>query len=324
MPILPSSPAGRPSPAIGRLDVLLERAKQAAQAGRRDDAMRLYEKILTIDAMNAEVRNALGMAYGEAGDLGRAIEQFDNSLRIDPNQPVTWQNRGLALSRAGHMLEAIACFDRVIALRPDLVAGYVLRANSLFFLGRFEDAVAAYDQLLPLLPNDAAIATNRGAALQWCRRLDDAFAEYDRAISLDPNHALAQGNKGILLMTLGDLTRGLPLYAWRWKIFPPDHARPMAQKPWLGETAIAGKTLFVYPEQGLGDVIQASRYIKIAAEAGARVILETRKPLFELMKTLDGVAELLPEGAPTPEYQCAVPDHEPAFGVSHDVGNDSG
>jgi tetratricopeptide (TPR) repeat protein len=318
MPKLPASPNEMPSPGIGRADVLLKRAKHASLSGHRREAIQLFQRAVAIDPTNPEVRNLLGIAYGEDGDLANAIEQFDNSLRIDPDQAATWQNRGIALSRVGHMTEAIACFDRMITLRPDQEAGYVLRADTLFFMGRFQDAVAAYDQVVPFLPGDAPIATNRGAALQWSGRFEEALAEYDRATALDPNYALAWGNKGILMMTLGDLPNGLPLYEWRWRIFPPGHKREMGRPPWLGDTEIAGKTLFVYWEQGLGDTLHACRYASLAAKAGARVILEVQKPLFDVMRTLDGVSELLSEGDKTPEHDlhCPVMSLPLAFGTT--------
>ena len=318
MPKLPSRGIAPPSIASGRPGVLLERARIAGQEGRPEEAIQLYRRILAIEPTNTDVINSLAIAYAETGDLSNAIEQFDNSARIDPDQPAAWQNRGLALSRVGHMLEAIACFERMIALRPDHEAGYVLRADTLYLMGRFQDALAAYNQVVPLLPNAAAIAANRGAALQWCGRFDEAIAEYDRAIALDPNQAMAWANKGILMMLLGDLPGGLPLFEWRWRIFPPEHKRKMTRPPWLGETSIAGKTLFIYWEQGLGDVLHCCRYVTMAAKVGARVVLEVPKPLVELMASLEGVATLIGEGDPPPEYDlhCPMMSLPLAFGTT--------
>jgi tetratricopeptide (TPR) repeat protein len=318
MPKQPSSLIAAPSIAVGRPEILLERAKQASLAGRGDEAIQLFRRILAIDPTNAEVINLLAIAYGDSGDLPRAIEQFDNALRIDPDQPAAWQNRGLALSRVGHMLEAISCFDRIIALRPDSEVGYILRADTLYLMGRFQDALAAYDQVMPLVPNVAAIAANRGATLQWCGRFDEALAEYDRAIALDANHAMAWANKGILMMLLGDLPGGLPLFEWRWRVFPPEHKRAMTTPLWLGETSIAGKTLFIYWEQGYGDTLHCCRYATMAANAGARVILEVQESLTELMRTLDGVAVLINQGDPTPDHDlhCPIMSLPLAFGTT--------
>ncbi len=316
MPKFPSFPATAPE--VGRPDILLERASKAQREGRPDEAIPLFRRALAIDPTNIIALNSLAIACGEAGDLQNAIEQFDNSLRIDPDQPATWQNRGIALSRAGRINDAIACFDRIIALRPDYGPGYVLRADALYFMGRFEDALAAYDKVLPLMPNDAPVAANRGAALQGCGRFSEALQEYDRAISLNPDYAMARANKGILLMLLGDFPNGFRLFEWRWRVFPPSFKRPMTQPPWLGETDIAGKTLFIYGEQGYGDMLQCCRYAGVAAKAGARVVFETERPLFALMETLDGVAELIPEGAPTPEYDvhCPIMSLPLAFGTT--------
>ena len=42
---------------------------------------------------------------------------------------------------------------------------------------------------------------------------------------------------------------------------------------WLDETSLAGKTIILHAEQGLGDTIQACRFAILAEQAGARTIL---------------------------------------------------
>jgi Flp pilus assembly protein TadD len=307
MPRLPSPGVSSPTAGVGRTDILLKRAHQASEAGRLEEAVQHCRRIIAIDPTDAAVRNLLGMALGKLGEISAAIEQFDNSLRLDPDQAVVWHNRGIALSRIGHVPEAIACFDRMIALRPDELSGYVMRAAALYFIGRFEDAVAAYEKLILIEPNDLLLVTSLGVSLEWCGRFDEAAAIFDRAIAVDANCATAWASKAFMLMLLGDLRRGLPMFEWRWGMMPANHKRPMPEPPWLGDTDIAGRTLFLYWEQGLGDTIQFCRYASIAARAGARVILEVQRPLVELLATLDGVDELRVAGDPTPEYDLHCP-----------------
>ena len=92
----------------------------------------------------------------------------------------------------------------------------------------------------------------------------------------------------------------------------------MTQPLWLGDTNIAGKTLFIYAEQGLGDTIHGCRYVTMAAKAGARVILEVPAQLTELMRSLAGVAQLIGEGDPPPEHdlQCPIMSLPLAFGTT--------
>lgn len=52
---------------------------------------------------------------------------------------------------------------------------------------------------------------------------------------------------------------------------------------WSGKEDIAGKTLFIYTKQGLGDTIQFYRYALIARARGARVIVSVQNALVRLL-----------------------------------------
>jgi len=43
---------------------------------------------------------------------------------------------------------------------------------------------------------------------------------------------------------------------------------------WLGEENLAGKTILLHAEQGLGDAILSCRYVSMVEAMGARVIVE--------------------------------------------------
>ncbi len=62
---------------------------------------------------------------------------------------------------------------------------------------------------------------------------------------------------------------------------------------WTGKEDLAGKTLFIEAEQGLGDTIQFCRYAPLAADLGARVILTVQPSLVRLLQTLDPRLEIL-------------------------------
>jgi tetratricopeptide (TPR) repeat protein len=318
MPKLPVSTTDVLLTAAGRPEVMLRRAIRAGEEGRWDDAIQECQRILAIDPTHLDTVNYLAIAYGEKGNLWGAMLQFDNSLQIDPNQPAMWRNRGLALLKIGRPQDAILCFDRLIALLPEEEMGYALRAETLLCLGSFPEALTALDQIVKAKPDDANTAVSRGVALQWCGRMDEAYAEFDRAIGLEPDNAVGWLNKALLSLLLGDLPGGFRLFERRWgegSLIP----NPVAVKPlWLGETDIAGKTLLLHAEQGLGDTLQFCRYATMAARAGARVILVVPSPLATLMETVDGVSQVIDETEPPPDHdlQCPLMSLPLAFGTS--------
>jgi hypothetical protein len=76
---------------------------------------------------------------------------------------------------------------------------------------------------------------------------------------------------------------------------------------WDGREPLAGKTVLLRSEQGLGDALQFCRYVPRVAAMGARVLLETQAPLAGLFRTLEGVDGLHLLGEPLPEADLQCP-----------------
>jgi tetratricopeptide (TPR) repeat protein len=326
MPKLPVIPATLPRPEIGRPDVLLGRAIQAEQHDQLDQAIQLYQTILRIDPTFVHAINRLGVIAGKSGDLGTALRRFADSLRIDPNQPEAWYNLGIAQSTLGLTREALESAERMIALSPRSAQAHFQRASTLAWLGRFEEAVAAFDETARLMPNDPGTAVNRGLALQGCGRYAEALSEFDRAIALNADFPDAWVSKSQLMLLLGDLPGGFALHEWRWRMpaWLESPRRPQGdytQSRWLGETGIAGKTLFLVSDGGLGDTLQFCRYATMAAEAGAHVIVGVPNAIASLMRTLKGVERIVTDGEAVPEYDlnCAMMSLPLAFGTTRET-----
>src|SRR5262249_32594240 len=78
-----------------------------------------------------------------------------------------------------------------------------------------------------------------------------------------------------------------PHYEWRWKIGAIEPPR-LSQPRWMGED-LAGKTILVHAEQGLGDTLQFIRYAPLLRQRGARVIVQCQWVLASLIATCEGV-----------------------------------
>ena len=85
------------------------------------------------------------------------------------------------------------------------------------------------------------------------------------------------------------------------------HRRKSPRPLWLGNWDLAGKTILLHGEQGLGDTLQFARYVPHVARQGARVILAVQRPLAPLLATLAGVTELRAQGDAIPPYDCYCP-----------------
>ncbi len=63
----------------------------------------------------------------------------------------------------------------------------------------------------------------------------------------------------------------------------------------------------IHAEQGFGDTLQFCRFAPLAAAHGFRVIIEVRKPLVRLLRSLEGVDLVLERGALPPPFDFHCP-----------------
>ena len=75
--------------------------------------------------------------------------------------------------------------------------------------------------------------------------------------------------------------------------------RAASAQAWCGED-IAGRTILLHAEQGLGDTLQFVRYAPMVAQRGARVVLEVQPSLVRLMQGLPGIARVVARGDALP------------------------
>jgi hypothetical protein len=114
----------------------------------------------------------------------------------------------------------------------------------------------------------------------------------------------------MLLLGGGEFEAGWAEWESRWRDRNSSNYREhrnFRQPLWLGERSIAGRTILLYGEQGLGDTLQFCRYVPLVARLGGRVMLEVSQPLIRVLSGLEGVSELLAMGSPLPDFDYHCP-----------------
>src|SRR6185437_647218 len=132
-------------------------------------------------------------------------------------------------------------------------------------------------------------------ALKELHRFDEALAAFAALKAADPDSLEPDWDAAQLHLLTGNFAAGWAAREVRWRIPGSSVARLEFSQPlWLGNEPIAGKTILIYQDEGLGDVIQFTRYVPMLAERGARVILHVADTLVPLLSKLAGVAECVP------------------------------
>jgi hypothetical protein len=274
-----------------------------------DAALASYDRALALRPLFAAACCNRGAVLQRLGRLDAALASYDRAVAINPDYAEAHRNRAAVLQRLRKFEAALAACERAIALRGDFAEAHCDRSVILYELGRLDEAVQSCNRALALKPDYAAAYSNRGAALHDLGQLAAAVASYEQAIALDGGFAKAHLNMSLTCLLAGDFARGWREHEWRFRTESGiGDSRHTARPLWLGEQPIAGKSILLHSERGLGDTIQFCRYARLAAERGATVILEVQGPLKELLSSLDGAAQVLARGEPLPpfDYHCPL------------------
>ena len=275
---------------------------------RFEEALTSCERALKLQPNFAEAHCNRANALRKLKRLDEAMAGYDRALSLKPDYAEAHSNRGTVLHDLHRFEEALVSYDRALALRPDFAEALSNRGNALQELHRFEEALEEYQRAYGLRQDFAEAYSNCGNALRELDRFEEALASFERAIALRPDFAEAHFNAAHCLLLTGDLGRGWKQYEWRWLTDQLNsEGRNFAQPQWTGSDEIAGKTILLHAEQGLGDTLQFCRYVPRVTARGARVIFEVQKPLVALMRTLSSGTEVIAKGDPLPAFDMHCP-----------------
>jgi tetratricopeptide (TPR) repeat protein len=276
--------------------------------GRLDAALALVQDALKCDPFRADGYTSLGLVFHALRHFERALVSFDEGLRLEPDNTELLNGRGVALLELRRPRDALDAFDRLLASAPEHRDARGNRANALLRLNRVDEAVAAYDRALELAPNNAPLLANRAAALRRLDRPHEALMSATRALAIKPDLAHARFVEAVARLSLGDFGAGWRAYEARWQVgWLASQRRDYRAPLWLGEESLAGKTILLHAEQGLGDTIQFARYAPLLAARGAAIVLEVQPELVRLLSAMPGVANVVARQQPSPGYDFHCP-----------------
>jgi hypothetical protein len=227
----------------------------------------------------------------------------------DPADPVAHCGYGIALQAQGRPELALLAFGEAIRLRPDYPEAICNIGHVWHELGCQEQAVQAYGLANGLKPELPQAHSGMGIALLVLGDAEGALAALRKAVALRPGDAGTRFNLALALLTLGEMEEGWREYEWRLRL--PGAAGAIPGRAWTGE-ALAGRTILLHAEQGLGDTLQCLRYVPHLAAQGARVVAEVPTSLVRLAKGVAGIAKVVDQravqgGAKRPEFDVHCP-----------------
>jgi tetratricopeptide (TPR) repeat protein len=250
---------------------------------RFDDALAEFEEAIRNQFDHAAAYLNRGVALQRLNRHEEALKMYDAAIRIDSGYVEAYDNRGIALNQLGRHLDAVNSYDRAIELRPTSPLLWNKRGISLSEMQNYCDAIKCHEMALRLDESDADAYNEIGANLTKLGKFNESLISYEAAIDLNEAYADAHFNRGYLLLLLGRFLEGWPEYEWRKTLLKV--SRPIRGETWTGTQSLRGKTILIYAEQGLGDIFQFCRYVRVIERIGARVIMQCPFRLHSLIRS---------------------------------------
>lgn len=233
----------------------------ALDDGRYADAIAPLEKALALGARDARVHNALGAAYLYAERVSDAVAQLREALALEPDHVQARSNLGFVLIRD---------------------------------LEQYEEGAEHIARAKELAPSDPAILCNWIMALHHTNRWQEALALAEDLLAHDPELTEARINRALILLSQRDFARGWPDYEARKQSPRNKPASDVPAPEWDG-SSLKGRSVFVYPEQGLGDEIMFASCIAEVASIAERCTIECHPKLQKIFARSFPTAEVLPK-----------------------------
>jgi tetratricopeptide (TPR) repeat protein len=276
---------------------------------RLADAMTAYRNAIMIRPDYPDAHCNLGTVLQELRKFDEAVVAYQRAIAINANFAMAHCNLGVALKEQGSLDAAVTSFLTAIAIKKDYDWAYANLGAALMEQGKVHEAIAACRRAIAINADMVVAHFNLATAFKSLSLLDEAAAAFRQAITLRPDFAEGHFSLAQVLLLQGDLDAGWHEYEWRWKLKDYAWLRQIhgefAQPAWAGED-LAGKTILIYCEQGMGDAIQFARYLPMVQRRGGKVIFAVHGPLMRLFEEVEALT-VVPLDRPFPHFDVYYP-----------------
>ena len=305
--------------------------------GNVQEALEYYTKTVEINPACHQAFYNTSLCYSHLKEQDQAIEYLKKAIEINPHYQKAYKQLGTLLQKEERHEEAITFFSKTLEYNPSLDTSLLIGrsfkaldkldeatkhfrnavnidpnstiallelANMLNMRCKNEEdlnqAVELYKRALERDPDLNSARYNIAYTLKRLDRVQEAMEYYNQVLKRNPDYPQARFSLGLAQLVTGDFDNGWKEYEYRWQAYKETPVK-FDQPLWDG-TEPTGKRILLCAEQGLGDTYQFIRYAQILKRLGATVIVQTQKPLCDILGLCPYIDQLIPRGKPLPQF----------------------
>jgi len=274
--------------------------------GRHEEALAAYARAVQLRPDHVGAHLNAGRILHATDRTSDAIAAFREMTRACPGEARGFYNLGVCLEilvpqtldptvRKKIADEGLAAFSRALALDPRNAECHAALSSLQFHLGDYLPAIAHLKTAIAIKPGWASAWQNLGSQMEAIGDRHGALEAYDRARALDPADLPAIVNQGMTRLALGRFAEGWDGYLRRFET--PEFRAGVRNWPWPGWKGedLAGKSILIWSDQGVGDQILYSGMIPEIAARAAKCVIECEARLVPLYRRSFPNLEIVPK-----------------------------
>lgn len=252
------------------------------KTGNTKDLLRYWQEINKLSPC-WELYANIGIALMEERKFEESLDSFNCALKLNSSNSQLYYFLGNLYKEDDKYELALINYNKAIELNQLNYNAYLKIGQMYEDKNKYDESISKYKHVINLNSNSISAHNSLASVYAKLTKYELSLISYENAIKCDLTDEQIHFDKSLIYLKLKKFKEGWPLYDKRpYKILKNDKKIFNSVPMYKGED-LGNKTLYIYPEQGLGDTIMFAPFIKKFPK-NVNIILRVNDSLYKLLK----------------------------------------